>query len=178
MAGKFMTAIRKGALPPDAFLAKYLGTYTDCYSLQIEQRISQRELVEAFYTTRLFKLERWILARFVGKTSTDLQAKALACGETDRFAAWHVENRNGQQLLLCDFTGRTRSWLMSTADGDEAARTWLYFGSAVVPRLNARSGLPTLGVAFHVLRHFHRLYSRALLRSAGSRLRQLNRAAI
>ena len=69
-------------------------------------------------------------------------------------------------------SGRTRSWLMALPVNATAAdeRTRFYFGSAVVPRKNARSGKPEMGFAFSALLGFHRLYSRLLLRAARSRV--------
>lgn len=78
---------------------------------------------------------------------------------------------------MCDFQGRTRSWLMvAPAEGGSAGSTRLYFGSAVVPARAPRAGTetPDLGWTFRLLLGFHKLYSRALLFSAKSRLmRQL-----
>ena len=60
---------------------------------------------------------------------------------------------------------------MTDADGNNnPASTRLYFGSAVVPELDAKTGQSSYGFGFHALLGFHRLYSRALLRSAVSRL--------
>ena len=62
-------------------------------------------------------------------------------------------------------------------DADEqgkSAGTRLYFGSAVVPERNAKTGQAKYGFAFHAMLGFHRLYSRALLRSAVSRLARVN----
>lgn len=173
-----MNVIRLGELPREALLGKYAqeGAYTDCYFIDIPRAVSQAAYVEVFYTTKLFKVERLILALLAKRPSTDAQAKLLALGETKNFAAWRVEGRTLDQLLLCDFLGSTRSWLMSavTKDGDSST-TRLYFGSAVVPKIDRVSGRATFGIAFHMLSGFHRLYSRALLRSACSRLRHLAR---
>ncbi|MFA6015285.1 MAG: hypothetical protein WC742_09485 [Gallionellaceae bacterium] len=168
-----MNVILSGELPREALLNKYKqeGAYTDCYFIDIPRAVSQAEYVEAFYTTKLFKVERLILALLARRPSTDAQAKLFALGEAKKFAAWSVEGRAPDQLLLCDFLGRTRSWLMSavTKDGDSST-TRLYFGSVVVPKIDRASGRATFGIAFHLLSGFHRLYSRALLRSACLRL--------
>lgn len=168
-----MNVILSGELPREALLSKYKqnGAYTDCYFIDIPCAVSQAEYVEAFYTTDLFKVERLILALLVKRPSTDAQAKLLALGEAKSFAAWSVEGRTSDQLLLCDFLGSTRSWLMSavTKDGDSST-TRLNFGSAVVPKVDRASGRASFGIAFHLLSGFHRIYSRALLRSACSRL--------
>lgn len=171
-----MRSPRRCDLPDGSLLARYQGGggYADCYFTEIAARVSQSEYVEAFYTTPLFKVERWLLARVVSKPSTDPQAGRLAAGTLDSFAAWSVEARSADQLLLCDFQGRTRSWLMATpVELRAGGGTRLYFGSAVVPRANARSGARTLGAGFRMLLGFHKLYSRALLFAAQSRLERM-----
>jgi len=155
--------------PPGALLGRYGsgGGYTDCFVAVVPGHVTQAAYVEAFYTTALFRLERLVLALLVSRPSTDLEARRLAAGETDRFAAWTVEAREADQILLCDFMGSTRSWLMTVADaGSPTATTRLYFGSAVVPR----SGAGRPGVGFRAMVPLHRLYARALLRSAVRRL--------
>jgi hypothetical protein len=159
-------------LPADALLNRYGGSaYADCYVAEIARTVSHAEFVEAFYTTAVFKLERLILQLMVSRPSTDAQAKQLAQGKLDSFAAWFVEGRAPDQLLLSDFTGRTKSWLMVSAPGNaESAHTQLFFGSAVVPVRSAKTGRVSLGFLFRVLLSFHKLYSRVLLQAARSRL--------
>jgi hypothetical protein len=166
-------AIEKRELPEGALLRRYLrsGAYADCYVTEIARQVTHAEYVAAFYTTPLFKLERLILAWLVARPSTDAQVQALAAGRLDAFAAWTVEARANDQLLLSDFRGRTRSWLMveeARINGAPGAR--LYFGSAVVPVTDRKSGQATPGICFRALLGFHRLYSQALLQSAKSRL--------
>lgn len=166
-----MTRTRACALPEAAFLAKYaLGdTYTDCFTADVPRQVSQAEYIDAFYTGTLFKIERFLLSWIIRKPSTDAQVRELAAGGRGAFAAWKVEERSEHQLLMCDLSGRTRSWLMSESQGTRGAQgTRLYFGSAVVPVRNETSGKVELGVTFAVLRGFHRMYSRALLSAARS----------
>ena len=170
-----MPTIQPCDLPPGALLHKYRaqgGAYTDCYVTQVAWRVSQSEYVEAFYTTAVFKLERWLLRWLVSRPSTDAEARQLASGALDSFAAWEVEEQTADQLLLCDLRGDTRSWLMAVPieNDDHAKGTRLYFGSAVVPVVSARSRKTTLGFAYRSLLGFHKLYSRVLLRAARSRL--------
>ena len=168
-----MAPIRACALPADALLHVYLdqGAYADCYVAEIARPVSHAEYVEAFYTTAVFKVERLLLAWFAARPSSDGQAHELAAGTISSFAAWNVESRSADQLLLCDFKGRTRSWLMRAPGPSSAsATTRLYFGSAVVPATNDRSGERRMGVAFRALLGFHKLYSRVLLRAAVARL--------
>ena len=171
-----MSSVRACALPEQALLTKYArgGAYTDCYAADIAGPVSHAQYVEAFYTGALFKLERILLASFASRPSTDTQAKQLASGALGKFAAWRVEERSANQLLMCDFTGRTRSWLMVVPSGSgDSVFTRLYFGSAIVPRLDKQSGKATLGFTFNALLGFHKLYSRALLYAASSRLERL-----
>lgn len=157
-----------------SFLRKYAqdSGYADCYVTEVAGSVSQAAFVEAFYTTWLFKIERAILKWLAGRPSTDIEAKQLSVGSVTSFAAWRVEEQSAEQLLLADFTGRTRSWLMAVA-GDSTATgtsTRLYFGSAVVPMKNKTTGERKMGFVFHALLGFHRLYSRLLLSAAGSRV--------
>lgn len=163
------TSITTADLPPSALLYKYSynDAYTDCYVTEVATPISLARYVEAFYTTTIFKLERWILTQFVARPSSDVDARKVALAEADTFAAWSVEERAPDQLLMCDFMRRTRSWFMvaPTANGG----TRLYFGSAVVPA-RRKSGELTLGSTYLALMGFHKLYSRILLRAARSPL--------
>jgi len=166
-------SIESCSIPDGALLNNYLGegTYTDCYVTDIRGSVSLAQYVSAFYTTLVFRLERLILKMAVSRPSTDAQAKQLAAGSIDAFAAWHVEARNETQLLVSDFHQRTRSWLMVVPiTNDSGTRTRLYFGSAVVPVKNSGTGIRALGFGFRALLGFHRLYSRVLLYTARSRL--------
>ena len=171
-----MPHIQPHPLPTHALLTKYpsSGAYTDCFITEINRVVSHAEFVEAFYTGGLFKVERFLLRVFISKPSTDLQARRLAAGELNEFAAWRVEARAVDQLLLRAVDGRTRSWLMVSASS-ELGSTRLYFGSAVVPVRNASTGASSMGFTFKALLGFHKLYSRALLSAAAARLEQANR---
>ncbi|WP_439887707.1 hypothetical protein ACSX1C_00135 [Pseudomonas sp. MBLB4123] len=147
------------------------GAFTDCYWVTVPGTISLSELVEAFYTTRLFKIERWLLARALGVSSTDSQARQLARGESRRFSAWEVECRSDTEILLR--VGRTRSWLSVLSTATTPSSTILYFGSAVVP---GRPG-GRFGLVFHALGGFHRLYSKLLLASAAKQIAKVRHAA-
>lgn len=169
-----MAAIKPLVLPDSALLNRYAdaeGCYTDCYATDVSGSVSLERYVTAFYTTPLFKLERLILRLAVSRPSTDREAEQVARGEIDQFAAWDVEDRSAGQLLMCDMAQRTRSWFMvEPFDGVQNTRTRLFFGSAVVPVVNAKTGVRELGFGFSALLGFHKLYSRALLWSAKSRL--------
>jgi hypothetical protein len=166
-------SVRPCELPPSALLRRYVypGAYTDCYATEIATPASHAEYTEAFYTTLVFRLERLILACLVSRPSTDADVARLAKAATDSFAAWTVEDRAPDQLLLCDYLRRTRSWLM-VVPFEHGAGTRLYFGSAVIP-MSTERGVSRLGTGYSTLLGFHKLYSRILLRAARSRLVRL-----
>lgn len=165
--------VQPGELPPTALLhgCRQRGAYADCFVVDVDGAFSLAAYVEAFYTTGLFKMERAILGLLAGRPSSDEDAHRLAAGSIDTFAAWSVEGRTADQILLADFTGRTKSWLMCTpmAALAQPVRTRLYFGSAVMPRRGKSAGRE-MGMVFHALLGLHRLYSRLLLGSARWRL--------
>lgn len=168
-----MFSIQKCSIPDNALLASYVrdDTYTDCYKTDVEGVVSHADYVTGFYTTLLFKLERLILKWVVSRPSTDNEARQMAEGSIDTFSAWYVEGRSENQILMCDFRNRTRSWLMiSPLLENGAARTRLYFGSAVVPVRNKQTGRTSLGRSFDALVGIHKIYSEALLCSAKSLL--------
>jgi hypothetical protein len=167
-----MRSVIKCALPANALLQRYAGhgNYCDCYTTEIQAVVHYTDYVSAFYTTPLFKLERFILDKLVHKPSSDAEACRLARAEADTFAAWFVEAREENQILLADYRRKTRSWLMLLPLGDtQPAGTRLYFGSAVVA--SSVAGGATLSPLARTLMTFHKLYSRALLASARSKLR-------
>ena len=168
-----MFSIESCPLPDNALLDSYQrsGAYTDCYTTEISGAVTHSQYVHALYTTPVFKLERAILTWVVSRPSSDAQVNLLAEGKIDTFAAWSVENRCKNQLLMCDYQKRTRSWLMIEPIGSpNAPKTRLYFGSAVVPVKNIKTGRSSLGLGFHALLWFHKIYSVVLLFSAKSRL--------
>ena len=170
-----MPTIQSCEVPQGSLLSRYQADsgFADCYVTEVAGTISQAAYVEAFYTSPLFKVERTILKYCVSKPATDADARRLATGAAATFSAWNVEGQTGSELLLADFSGRTRSWLMTSSEGESgrSSSTRLYFGSAVVPHRRAGSHEPGMGWSFHALLGFHRLYSRLLLRVASSRVR-------
>lgn len=156
-----MTSITATSLPEASLLHRYrnAGAYTDCYCTDVSGHVSQAEFITAFYTSIVFRAERLILKWAVQKPSTDRDVAALADGTAKSFAAWNVEEQTDTQLLLCDYLGRTRSWLMTVAT---EGGTRLYFGSAVVSP-KGRTSIPR---SFKAMLPFHRAYSVVLLQAA------------
>ena len=149
-------SVRTETLPKNALLQRYAQdplNYTDCYVKDVAGTIGLSDFMMAFYTTRLFRAERFVLKIAARKPSTDADARAVADGDAQAFAVWTVEDRTSDQALLCDMARLTRSWFMVKAIPDG---TRLYFGSAVTPT----------SPLVKVLTPLHTLYSRLLLGAA------------
>lgn len=171
-----MSAVLACEVPPSSLLGKYKSEigFADCYVTEVPGTVTQEAFIEAFYTSPLFKFERTILSCVAALPATDADARLLASGRSKTFSAWRVEGQSASEILLSDFTGRTRSWLMAmplTASTAEPG-TLLYFGSAVVPRSSSGKSKPVMGWSFHALLGFHRFYSRLLLAAASRRARR------
>ncbi len=149
----------RGGQHPDRW-----GRYGDCFSVTVDRAVSLSEFVFAFYTSRVFRLERLILGALLGASSTDAKARALADASTDVFAVWRVGERTATQLLMCDRYERTRSWFRVIPLDQN--RTRLQFGSAVADRPGERGSSRKMGAGFGALLWFHVLYSKALLQAA------------
>jgi hypothetical protein len=179
-----MFSITQGAAPGDSLLKTYQGgvhperwgRYGDCFSVEVARAVSLAEFVFAFYTSPVFRIERWLLRAFIGAPSSDAGARGLADGSAASFAAWYVGDRNATQLLMCDRFERTRSWFRVVAlDG---GGTLLQFGSAVAAAPGSEPGGGPVGGpvgepgaaaqsrGFRLLLGFHVLYSQVLLNAA------------
>ena len=158
------TTVQVAQLPADSLLDRYrqAGDYTDCRVAELPNSVSLAELISAFYNSAAFRPERWLLGTVLARGADAADVASLAAGTTARFAAWSVEARSADQILLCDLQGRTRSWLMAKP---LPRGTRLYFGSALV---TLRSGSGSF--VFRALLEFHRVYSHLLLRSAAKAL--------
>ncbi|KPF69954.1 hypothetical protein IP84_03510 [beta proteobacterium AAP99] len=169
-----MPSIARLPLPADSLLQPYAQqqAYTDCYGVPAPGAVTLPQLLEAFYTGGVFKLERALIGLLLRRPATDADAQRLARAETQHFSAWRVEERSANQILLCDLAGATRSWLHVgpapagyASTSVDASGQWLYFGSAVIPTRRA-DGAVHFGVLFWALLGVHRLYSRVLLAQA------------
>ena len=114
------------------------------------------------------RLRTWVLIEVI---CPPVAALKMAVAEVETFAAWDVEARRDDQILLSDYRGRTRSWLMSEPSSSKTGdSTRLYFGSAVIPNRVKETEDLRMGKTFSVLLQFHKLYSQVLLSSTKSRL--------
>jgi hypothetical protein len=156
-----LKTFRGGAHP------KRWGRYADCFEVTVDRNVTLAEFVFAFYTSPLFRIERFLLRVFIGAASSQSDARAVAEGSAAQFAAWYVGERTGAQLLMCDRYERTRSWFRVVPVAGN--RTRLQFGSAVASTRDAGSDAPHRGGRFRVMLRFHLLYSRMLLHAAAKR---------
>lgn len=164
-------------LPQTALLQTYAkdpASFTDCFAVDVAGDISLGDFVTAFYTTPIFRVERFILRIAARRPSTDADARAVARATQDDFAVWTVETRAPKQMLL-KTPGRTRSWFMTETISMNPPHTRLYFGSAVVPprkspKPKSTAEKPALGGLFAAFQGLHEFYSRALLSAAQGRL--------
>jgi hypothetical protein len=115
------------SLPANALLNIYAerGAYADCFTCEVAGTVSLADYIGAFYTSRAFRPERLILAVLLFMPSTDEDVAQLAAGMSTRFAAWTVEQRSEDQILLCDYQSRTRLWLMVSPVGPDQTRLFL-----------------------------------------------------
>lgn len=149
-------AVQQIPLPDGTLLARYtaaLACYTDCFVRDVPKQVQLGQFVSAFYKTLLFRAERLILGALAGRPSTDWQVGEVAQGLRQDFAAWTVEDRRADQVVMCDMGEQTRSWFMVVPQNGS---TRLCFGSAV-----GSKDAPLV----RLLMPFHSVYARALLKS-------------
>lgn len=166
-----MFAVSKCAIPDGALTRPYAaqhGVSVDCYKAEVCGDVSLEEFVGRFYRGRLFKMERWLIEKVVGATSSEEQLENLLQQKSTKFSAWAQIAREPAQMIMRDYQGKTCSWFMTAP---HEAGTTLYFGSIVNP--DGRSG-HVEGVSkmiFTLLLPLHGLYSRLLLSQAAKRFR-------
>lgn len=180
-------SITRESVPADALLNTFRGgahpetwgRYADCFAVDFAGEAGLADFVFAFYTSRLFGIERFLLRMLIDAPSSRADARAVADGRSDTFAAWYVGRRTPTQLLMCDRYERTRSWFCVEPGGGGVTR--LRFGSAVAARRGEQRGaagrpdVPRRPAAFSLLLQFHVLYSQALLHAAKQNLQSRRR---
>jgi hypothetical protein len=151
------------------------GRYADCFAVNAAGEVALAEFVFAFYTSRLFGIERLLLRTLIHAPSSKADARAVADGTADKFAAWYVGARTPMQLLMCDRYERTRSWFCVAPISGGGTR--LRFGSAVAAGRGERGESVERPAAFNLLLGFHVWYSQALLHAASKNLYSVSHAA-
>jgi len=172
-----MLSITRTPVAEDALLKTYRGgahperwgRYADCFSVLVDRPVDIGAFVGAFYTSPIFRIERWVLRHLLAAPSTDAQAHAVAVGSGSSFAVWRVGERSSTQLLMCDRYERTRSWFRVVPMSGE--RTLLQFGSAVAADPSDAPAPRRRG--FQMLLGFHVIYSQLLLHAAKVRVTRI-----
>ncbi|MEL6648775.1 MAG: hypothetical protein AAFQ05_13995 [Pseudomonadota bacterium] len=163
-----MARVVAALLPQDSLLhacATRPGSYTDCFEAAVPtdgtpDRAFER-FVFLFFDSWLFRVERMIL-RFAGKApKAGTDPIALARGEVAHFAAWTVDARRAQELLMSVHHTPIRTWLSVAKDGDQMR---LRFGTALLAQ--ETSGRVHWG--FRATIRAHRLYAKLLLKAAAA----------
>ena len=161
-----MLGVRKSEIPMTALVKAYQGqpkTRIDCYKIYADKLVNLEYFVGRFYRGRLFRIERALISRFTGHPSSDKQLNDLLSATSKTFSAWTQSARNENQLIMCDYQGRTCSWFMVEPQ-DEG--TSLYFGTVLKPTQYFK-GLEWLSKPiFTLFLPAHGLYSRLLLGAA------------
>ena len=78
--------------------------YADHFCVSVSTEVAIEQWTAAFFASRAFRLERFLLNRFFPDKATDDAARALGVGHSDVFSAWTMERRSPGQLLL-NFVG-------------------------------------------------------------------------
>jgi len=159
-------SVKIGAVPIGGLLNAYAGqpgNYTDCFTLDIPKMVTLREFILVFFNTPVFRLERLLLGLFASRPSVREDVIDLASGASDTLAAWKVESRNKNQMLLAVGGGPIRTWLMVEQHPYNSGTSRLYFGSAVLAVEQGPNAKLKIGKMFRLMLGFHNFYSRLLL---------------
>ena len=170
-----MATIQLCEHPGNSFLlslSKDYGVYSDCFVATVEGHIDFQTLIDVFFDTWVFRIERLILAA-AGMRPANYQAlQQLASGKTDHFAAWKVVQRDTSQMLLAVPGSGIRTWLMVQPVNTDPTSTRLYFGSAIVPKPGVDGEKAQKALLRRLMNRFHLFYSKLLLSAA---VKALNR---
>ncbi|MBL4768250.1 MAG: hypothetical protein JKY94_11125 [Rhodobacteraceae bacterium] len=161
-----MPTVIPGSSPDSALINTYAnipGGHTDCFYVDVSNKVTLTEFILVFFNTPVFRLERLLLSISPSGRSTRQDIADLASGSGKTMAIWKVESRTDTQLIMSVGNGPIRTWLMVDSDSRESGTSRLYFGTAVLPTKTARDGQPNQSKVFHMLAGFHEYYSRLLL---------------
>ena len=151
-----MPGVSETRVPEGSLLARYGGPddYRDCFCREVPHpeghAITLPDFIERFYRSAAFLPERMILSVIAGPSSS-ADARAFARGETDRFGAWQLVERNESEALFLSKDTNTASWFC-VQPGERTTR--LLFGSWV-------GGINKSG--WRAMLYAHVWYSRVLL---------------
>lgn len=103
-----MTKVQQIAVPADSLLAQFApspgssaANYRDCFVREVREDVAFEEFVTRFYSSWAFTPERIALSLIDRGASTE-DARKLAYGEADSFAAWNVVERRSANGLVAE----------------------------------------------------------------------------
>lgn len=163
--------VRAVDIPSGTMLKAYQaqeGCYTDCYAVDVAGAPDIERFIRIFFDTSIFRLERRILALSGLEATHADDVDALARGHRSRFAAWRLEGKTADELMLRFERPSGRTWLHVADVPDQSGQARLFFGSALLPGARDNDKRPTIGWSLHAFLPFHRLYARMLLRAAAA----------
>ncbi|APG49136.1 hypothetical protein [Phaeobacter porticola] len=162
-----MRQVEENGIPEGSLLQQFAerpGFHVDAFVAHVGFTPSLNDYIVAMFDSRVFRIERALLALAAFKPTFKEGVAALAAAESDRLASWKTVQRTEQELLMEVEKGRVRTWLMVEPAQGGASKLW--FGSAVVPKPAQTGKAGGIGFVFRTLMGFHKLYSRVLLRAA------------
>ncbi|KAL0486057.1 hypothetical protein AKO1_001727 [Acrasis kona] len=140
---------RSKLIDAEGMLDRQESEYKDSFAIPFAQKdtkVDVLKLVQAFYTSPLFKLERFIIKIIADVKTSDEQIKKSNFNVGDEVLIWKVVNRTQDEVLL--------HWSYKGFEGS----TWFKVNNG---ELKFGSGLP-IKVGF-VSTALHQIYSRLLL---------------
>ncbi len=98
-----MTKIYAIPVPDGSLLAEFdpPEAYRDCYVRRESGSVSLEQFIERFYCSWAFRPERIALG-LIGRGASSEEARKLARGEVDSFAAWMVIERRSANGLVAE----------------------------------------------------------------------------
>ncbi len=173
------------SVPPGSLLAEFGApdAYRDCFAREVAEVVKLPQLIERFYCSAAFRPER-VLLGLIKRGASSEDARRLARGEIDEFAAWKVVSRKDANNGLVAEHGEPEYSLSERArtpaleakiynhaqillrDFRGATASWLAVeplpGDGTRLLFGSWVGQPDRGLV-KALMPFHRLYSKVLL---------------
>ncbi|ALE17556.1 hypothetical protein AMC99_02281 [Altererythrobacter epoxidivorans] len=153
-----MGSVRQVEVSPDSLLARYGSAqdYRDCFAREVAGHVTLEQFIERFYCSAAFRPERIVLG-LIGRGASNADARALARGETDRFAVWEVVERSDlpsgskavgherHEILLHSKDTGTASWLAVSSGSAAIGQTGTSLSSGAVGQTGTSSSSAAVG---------------------------------
>lgn len=164
-----MITVKRIGVPEGSFLKAYEGREgceTDCFQADVPGHPDIDRFVHIFFDTWVFRIERRLLALLGEDYATSEDVAALAGRSSDTLAAWTVQDRSADEIILAFKRPRGRTWLQATQLDGSLGSTRLRFGSALLPNIDSEGQTASISWGLKIGLPLHRLYARLLLAAA------------